>query len=155
MYCIKCGNTLDDGQMFCGRCGHKAGEPVNVPNQTYSPQVFRREKSEGGAAVLSLLWGGLGQIYVGRIGRGLGIMAAYFFLVIFGYAMIVASGHWVYSHSDFWYDYYYYTYSGPLLILGVLFLLACFVLMIWNIFDAYKQAKQYNASLRATGNSPW
>jgi hypothetical protein len=30
-----------------------------------------------------------------------------------------------------------------------------FILWIWNIFDAYKKANEYNDSLRATGKRPW
>jgi TM2 domain-containing membrane protein YozV len=153
--CRKCNNNLDLGQDFCDKCGHKAGEAVNASNQTYSSQIIRREKSEGGAAILSFLWGGIGQIYVGRIGRGLGIIAAYVVLMVVGIASIMGSRTLVYSHSDWWYDYFYYSYEGPLLILGVLLILACFVLLIWNVFDAYNLAKQYNTAIRQTGNPPW
>lgn len=39
-YCVNCGNQLDDGGAFCGRCGHKVGTPVQestgeTPNPAY------------------------------------------------------------------------------------------------------------------------
>jgi TM2 domain-containing membrane protein YozV len=118
-------------------------------------QTVRREKSEGVAAILSFIWGGVGQIYAGRIGRGLGIIATYVILVVAGTVSILSSQTLKYSHSDYWYDYYYYTYEGPMLTVGLLLLVICFVFLIWNVFDAYKLAKQYNATLRETGNPPW
>jgi len=155
MYCGKCGNSLDEGQKFCDKCGQSADGTAGAPNQTYSPNVVRREKSEGAAAVLSFIWGGVGQIYVGRIGRGLGIIATYIVLMIVAMASVFGSRTLQYSHSDYWYDYYVYVYDGPLLMLGVLILIICFVFLIWNVFDAYKLARQYNDSLRATGKPPW
>jgi hypothetical protein len=92
---------------------------------------------------------------VGRIGRGLGIIAAYIILMVASIALIFSSRVLIYSHSDYWYDYYYYGYEGPLLVLGLLFFIACIVLLIWNVFDAYKLAKQYNTAVRDTGNPPW
>jgi TM2 domain-containing membrane protein YozV len=155
MYCGKCGNPLNEGQMFCDKCGHEAGGAVNTPNQAHNPQIIRREKSEGLAAVLSFLWGGVGQIYVGRISRGLGIIAAYLILMLIGIASLFSSRTLIYSHSDYWYDYYYYGFEGPMLMVGLILLIACIVLLIWNVFDAYKLAKQYNKALRETGNPPW
>jgi TM2 domain-containing membrane protein YozV len=158
MYCEKCGDRLDDGQQFCGKCGQRSGERAEeIRNTQYTQytQMTGREKSEGGAAVLSFLWAGVGQIYVGRIGRGLGIILAYILLMIVGIASIISSQRLEYSYSDYWYDYYNYVYDGPMLMVGLLFILICFVLLIWNVFDAYKLAKTYNASLRSTGNPPW
>jgi len=149
MFCGKCGNSINDGQMFCDKCGHKAGEPVSAP------YMLRGEKSEGLAAVLSFFWGGAGQIYVGRIWRGLGIIATYVTLAIIGMALIFSSRTFKQIRSDYFYETYAYVFEGPLLTLGLLFLAACFIFSIWNVFDAYNLAKQYNASLRATGNPPW
>ena len=128
---------------------------MNASNPVYSSNIVRNEKNEGVAAVLSLLWGGVGQIYVGKIGRGLGIIATYVILIFVSIVSILGSRTLEYLYSDYWYDYYVYVYDGPLLMFGVLLLIVCFVFMIWNIFDAYNLAKQYNASLRATGNPPW
>ena len=131
MYCNKCGNMVEDNQQFCSKCGNRVdvagGAPQAAPQQVQQPQqvVYAREKSEGLAAVLSLIWLGLGQIYDGKIGRGLGIMVVGIILVFV-----------------FWF-------------LLWLIVIVMFIFWIWNIFDAYKLAKQYNDQLRSTGNRPW
>jgi len=89
--------------------------------------IYRREKSEGLAAVLSFLWPGLGQIYISKIGRGLGIM-------LLGVAIVFV------AFLFFW----------------LLFpLILPLVYWIWNIYDAHKLTKEYNAFLESTGKRPW
>jgi TM2 domain-containing membrane protein YozV len=75
---------------------------------------------------LSFLLLGLGQIYVGKILRGLGIMVLGFVL-----AMVF------------------------ILFFGLFGFVLYFVYWIWNIFDAYKLAQQYNGTVRSSGNRPW
>jgi len=135
MYCGKCGAGIAAGDDFCGKCGQRVGAPV-APAAT-----VLREKSEGAAAVLSLLWSGLGQIYVGRIARGIGIMLAYFVIGFIGGGFIIlgaiAGG------------------SGGVLIALLLIVVAALALLVWSVFDAYNLAKKYNDHLRATGKRPW
>jgi len=100
------------------------GENHQTPPQQV---VYRRDKSEGIAAVLSLLWPGLGQIYVSRIGRGLGIMVLGFVI-----AFLAILFFWL-----------------------IFPLILPLVYWIWNIFDAHKLAKEYNTFLEATGKRPW
>ena len=34
MFCVKCGNQMEDGAIFCAQCGNKAGEvAANIPAQ--------------------------------------------------------------------------------------------------------------------------
>ena len=88
----------------------------------------------GIAAVLSFLFNGLGQLYVGKITQGLIIMsisAVSMILIIFGAVFI---GHWI----------LFRLFSVGGLILGlVLFvagiIIACIV-GIYSITDAYKEA---------------
>ena len=128
MYCSKCGNDTGD-EPFCNKCGNKVDGTGGSPQS--QNVVYVREKSEGLAAVLSVLWPGLGQIYVGMIGRGLlimlaGIMIAFMsFLIVFSIFLVFVP-----------------------MILGAVF-------WIWNIFDAYKLAQEYNRVLKSTGNRPW
>jgi TM2 domain-containing membrane protein YozV len=138
MYCGKCGNQLEAGDSFCGKCGQNVG---NVAGGPAAPTVVVREKSEGAAAALSLLWSGLGQVYVGRIARGLGIMLAGFLLAFLGLFFIVGGA-----------------VVGGAAGLGVgaiIYMVLLLAFWVWNVFDAYKLAKEYNDHLRATGNRPW
>jgi len=127
VYCVKCGAEIELGNDFCGKCGHKVGSAPQRPNT-----VVMREKSEGGAAVLSLLWGGLGQIYVGKIARGLGIMLVCVLLSMLSILLLFVS-----------------------FILIIFMALIMLAFLIWNIFDAYNLAKEYNNHLMTTGNRPW
>ncbi|MCL2890776.1 MAG: hypothetical protein FWF40_02650 [Methanomassiliicoccaceae archaeon] len=127
MYCGKCGNDVGN-EAFCSKCGNR----TDGSQQYHAPNVvYVHEKSEGVAAVLSVLWAGLGQIYVGRIGRGLAIMLAAFMIAFLSIIAI-------------W-------FLPVLFIAGILAL----VFWIWNVYDAYKLAQQYNSSFKATGNRPW
>ncbi|MDR0778687.1 MAG: zinc-ribbon domain-containing protein [Methanomassiliicoccaceae archaeon] len=136
MYCGKCGNEMRDGQEFCDKCGQKAGTNVNNRNV-----IYISEKSAGVAAVLSFLFAGLGQIYVGKIGRGLAIIALYaIFAVACSVLLIITL-----NPDDL----------GELLAIMVIMVIGSLIILIWNVYDAYKLANEYNDSLRATGNRPW
>jgi TM2 domain-containing membrane protein YozV len=126
MYCSKCGVELNDGQAYCGKCGIKTGSPQYVVNA--------REKSSGVAAVLSFLWAGLGQLYVGKIAFGLVLLLLYPFVLVFGAIVLVFA----------------------LGIFGILiFLVLWLAIWIWNVFNAYNLANEYNDFLRANGRRPW
>ena len=104
MYCSKCGNMVEDKQ-YCDKCGNKVGEaPEPAAQQTQQHMVYRREKSEGIAAVLSVIWPGLGQIYTGRIGRGLGIMVLGIFVVFLGFLffplLLLIPIYWIWNIYD-------------------------------------------------------
>jgi TM2 domain-containing membrane protein YozV len=93
-----------------------------------------RDKSAGVAAVLSALWAGLGQLYVGRIGRGLCLVFLYPVLLLMALVVLIIA-------------------------LGLIGLLPVAILSItfwvWNIYDAYGLANQYNDALMSTGKRPW
>ena len=140
MYCNNCGNKLDDPQEFCDRCGTRAGQRgygACPPQQ----MIYVREKSTGIATLLSFLWAGLGQLYVGRIGRGLGLMLGYLFAVLFGLFFVVTG--FLFGGIG--------VATGGVVLFGVFYL----VLWVWNIFDAYSLANEYNDALRTTGRRPW
>ena len=66
------------------------------------PRPATGTKNEGLAAVLSVLWSGLGQIYVGRIGRGLGIMVGGIILALVSWILlwIPMLFYWVWNIYD-------------------------------------------------------
>ena len=75
-YCPKCGTQIDQNDVYCSSCGMLLTQQPTQPSApSYVPsRPIVSTKNEGAAAVLSFLWSGLGQIYVGRIGRGLAII---------------------------------------------------------------------------------
>jgi TM2 domain-containing membrane protein YozV len=121
-YCPKCGKEVTEEFNICPNCGNVL--------RSISPtsHVSIGTKNPGVGAVLSLLIAGLGQIYAGRIGRGLLIM-----FIAIPLTIIVA-------FLFFW------------LILPLFLPLA---IWIWNIFDAYNICKKYNTLLTETEKSPW
>lgn len=85
------------------------------------------------AALLSFIFPGLGQIYNGRILRGIFMAIMYtIVLVLMAATTIIAV--------------YYYGMIGLVCILG--FIIPVFM-WLWSIYDAYKKAKKINASLVA------
>jgi len=99
--------------------------------------------------LLALIFGwfiaGLGHLYVGRLKRGLLILAAGFALLLVPAAIIylAAQGR---GFSSVYYP------SSPVVTVAVLMILARIAFFFWQIYDAYKVAKENNE--RATG-SPW
>lgn len=88
----------------------------------------------GIAAVLSFLFNGLGQLYVGKISQGLIIMSISAVSMIFIIVGAVFIGHWL----------WYRVFSIAELILGVILfavgiIVACLA-GIYSIKDAYKEA---------------
>ena len=128
-FCSKCGRQVEENASFCQNCGAaltQQPQPTQYSQPTVPTHVLPRPvmstKNEGLAAVLSFLFSGLGQIYVGRIGRGLGILLGGIVIALIGWILL-----WI-----------------PLL-----------VYWVWNIYDAYNLAKEYNQELMRTGNPPW
>lgn len=117
---------MGDGEAFCSSCGSSTGSPCNPRNINYT------ERNTGLTVLLSLIWIGAGHLYVGKIGKGIGIMVGGIFLAYLGLVMLVFS-----------------------LIIGIIMIIVMLVLYIWSVFDAYGLAKEYNSALVHTGNPPW
>jgi TM2 domain-containing membrane protein YozV len=124
MYCDRCGAEVSDAREHCDRCGH------NKPHFA----VRTREKNANMAAIFSFLFAGLGQMYVGRITLGIGLM--FLFIVILAGALFAL-----------------------VFTLGVMGLavFAMIILVMWmfNVFHAYNLAMEYNDSVVSTGQRPW
>ncbi|MEI6287544.1 MAG: TM2 domain-containing protein [Bacillota bacterium] len=73
MFCQKCGNEIDQGAAFCGKCGARATVVANNYNQTSNspPPINQRittpAKSKTTAGLLGIFLGGLGihRFYLG------------------------------------------------------------------------------------------
>ena len=114
-------------------------------------------KSPGTAALIAFIGGifallGLGHIYIGNVGRGIGILISG--IVI--YALLIITIIFSFSLQGLSFLAEEKSPIGiesifTIFVLGI----AYFVLWIWQIFNARKVAKKFNESVRTTGKEPW
>ncbi len=81
--------------------GYTPPTPGQYPGVVAQPHVTR--KNEGLAAVLSVLWTGLGQIYNGQIAKGLVFMVlgiVFAITIIFLIGIILYPVFWIYNIYD-------------------------------------------------------
>lgn len=71
-------------------------------------------------------------MYVGKVGRGIGILLLSLALYVTAILLL-----------------FLYPPIGLILIVGYL------IMFIWQIFSARKLAKKFNESVRSTGKEPW
>ncbi len=117
-YCSNCGALIDEKAEICPKCGVRVSEP---PISRIS--TIPEKRSAALAVVLSFFIAGLGQMYCGKVARGVGILVlSILMFLIFGFA---AGSNPNSSDAAF------------------LFLLWILV-YIWNIYDAYKLAGKIN-----------
>ena len=133
MYCQKCGKEIDESSTFCSACGSSQGSS-NQNNQpgygqpNYGPGGYNtvvQEKNTGLALILAFIIIGAGHLYIGKVKEGITYFLA---------ACIISVVVWI----VFW----------PLSIIIL-------VLWLWNIYDAYTNAKKFNDHLRQTGTPLW
>lgn len=104
----------------------------------YQSKVYVNKKSEGLALVLSLLLPGLGEMYVGRIGRGLVLLAAYLLSGVFVTIWLIAV-----LDED-----------GARLAALLIWVVPA-VIWFYAMYDSYMLAKRYNEYvLGHDGNPP-
>ena len=76
MFCIKCGEEIDESHEFCPKCGHKKND---------TKPKFERPvewKSVPLTIVLSLVLSGLGHLYIEQIKKGVIYVAIGFTLAV-------------------------------------------------------------------------
>ena len=49
MFCVKCGNQIQEGAAFCGNCGNKVGEIPEVVNPVSAEETVPVENIEESA----------------------------------------------------------------------------------------------------------
>ena len=107
VFCTSCGNEIESGTRFCPKCGagidEKSVPITSEPTHVRSNYVVTN-KNAGLAAVLSFLFCGLGQIYAGKITKGLlfifvGLLlgVATFIFILPG---VAAVAFWIYNIYD-------------------------------------------------------
>jgi len=107
--------------------------PPQQPN--YNPQYQAGYKSIDTATILAAVLGflglsGVGHMYVGRVGRGVGLLIGILVLDVIGLATI-------------WFG------------VGIIFLIAGLAMYIWHIFDVRNLCREYNNYLSQNGQPPW
>lgn len=108
MYCANCGTEIPEYAMYCPLCGHRIasraplGETTGAPSpQPRPPAAAVKQISVSTAMLLSII-PGLGEIYLGNVGKG--IVFFILALVLFAVHPIVSLIFWVYNlyatHAD-------------------------------------------------------
>lgn len=116
-------------------------------------------KSPGTAALIAFIGGifalpGIGHIYVGKVGKGIGILVLGLILYVGTVLMTVSVGFLAsleQTNSES------VNASAGIGAIGIMLVLsvAYIVLFIWQIFNARKLAKKFNEGVKTTGKEPW
>ena len=124
-FCSSCGAALIGKSTTCMKCGYTKTKfnPMTAPQGALY-------KNEGTGLILSIVLGlfclnGIGQIYAGKVGRGIGIMIGSWVLIVVG---VLTFG------------------------IGLIAYLAIF---IWQIFDTKKLCREFNEYVSQNGRPPW
>ena len=166
-FCSNCGETLknlnEDNEKKkikkCPKCGidllPKIGG-ISIGNPSVVDQL--PYKSPGTAALIAFIGGifallGLGHIYIGNVGRGIGILISG--IVIYAVLIITTIFSFVLQGLSFLASGIPTIGIESISTIFVLVGIAYFVLWIWQIFNARKRAKKFNQIVRTTGEEPW
>jgi hypothetical protein len=159
-FCSNCGETLenlnDEEIKKCPKCKI---DLIQIGGPTHDTSVVDQlpYKSPGTAALIAFIGGifallGLGHMYIGNVGRGIGILISGIIIYVLFIIIIIFSlslQGLLFLGVD----------ESPIGIEAILIIfvlgIAYFVLWIWQIFNARKLAKKFNESVRITGKEPW
>jgi hypothetical protein len=160
-FCSNCGESLDQEIKKCSKCGIDF-QQQQVESSTSNTSIVDQlpYKSPGTAALIAFIGGifvllGLGHIFVGKIGKGFGILVSgiimYVLFVIMAVSLpgMLLLGLVESSSGD--------AGSGGMIFI-IMFILgiAYLVFWIWQIFNARKLAKKFNELVRTNGGKePW
>ena len=124
-HCGQCGTALTAKYAPCPKCGYsktRYNPAATAPGSQY--------KNEGTGLILSIILGilgicGIGQIYAGKVGRGVAMLIVGIIVLIIGVATMG---------------------------IGLIAYLAIF---IWQIFDTKNLCREYNEYFSQNGRPPW
>lgn len=138
VFCGKCGKPSSNENEFCSKCG----SPLkNKSKLTSNPNTYQRPvewKSESITLLLSILLGlfgiqGVGHIYVGKIGKGVGILIGS--IILFALAIFL-------------------TATGIGAIVGIPMIIGYLIMFIWQIIDSRNLCREYNQYLEQNQRPP-
>ena len=130
-FCGGCGGPLASKFAPCPKCGH-----VKTTFNPAVPPQGALYKSSGTTNILSILLSlliltnGVGHLYLGQIGKGIGLMIGGWVLWGVGIATFVFG-------------------------VGIVLIIGGFIVMIYSMVDANKQCKIYNEFVAQNGRVPW
>jgi hypothetical protein len=159
-FCSNCGETLKNlNNEEIKKCPKCKIDLIQIGGPTHNTPVVDQlpYKSPGTAALIAFIGGifallGLGHMYIGNVGRGIGILVSGIIIYVLFIIIIIFSlslQGLLFLGVD----------ESPIGIEAILIIfvlgIAYFVLWIWQIFNARKLAKKFNESVRITGKEPW
>jgi hypothetical protein len=161
-FCSNCGESLDQESKKCSKCGIDFQQQQQVEHPISNTSIVDQlpYKSPGTAALIAFIGGifallGLGHIFIGKIGKGFGILVSG--IIIYVLFVIMAISLPVMLLLGLVESFTGYAGSGGIIFI-IMFILgiAYLVLWIWQIFNAKKLAKKFNELVRTNGGKePW
>ncbi|MGE5821339.1 MAG: hypothetical protein ACM31M_01990 [Nitrososphaerota archaeon] len=158
-FCSNCGEKLNpNGELRnCPKCyadlkAYSASQPSSVEDLPY--------KNPGTTALLAFIGGilalpGIGHIYVGKVGTGVGILIGGFILYALTFSIIIS----VTSTRAYEAQYSPTGNASPLpidMMVAILVLVTGYtVLFIYQIITATRLANKFNRLTKTTGTNPW
>jgi len=167
-FCSSCGNEVKEDAGLCPKCGKQVKSGKTGEDKSKEPFPERVEyKSESITLIFSVIIGlfvimGVGQMYVGRIKRGIVILifslaksAIGFLLLIGGLALLAPNSATSKAYAPFGSAHVDPTTGIIILGIGIGLLVGVVVLFFWQIFDARKLCRKYNEYVAEHGKRPW
>lgn len=158
-FCSNCGEKLNPNEELrnCPKCyaelkAYSASQPSSVEHLPY--------KNPGTTALLAFIGGllalpGIGHIYVGKVGTGIGILIGGFILYALTFSIIIS----VTSTRAYEAQYSPTGNASPLpidMMVAILVLVIGYtVLFIYQIITATRLANKFNRLAKTTGTNPW
>ena len=158
-FCSNCGEKLNpNGELKnCPKCyadlkAYSASQPSSVEHLPY--------KNPATTALLAFIGGilalpGIGHIYVGKVGTGVGILIGGFILYALTFSIIIS----VTSTRAYEAQYSPTGNASPLpidMMVAILVLVIGYtVLFIYQIITAIRLANKFNRLAKTTGTNPW
>lgn len=133
VYCKHCGKEFASEEItYCPACGKSQTQAV------VQSVVVTQNKNPGTAVLISLIAGffgfqGIGHMYIGKTGKGIGLLLIGWVLAISMVIFILAG----------------------IVPMFVLLGIAIFAYWIWQAYDVNGLAKYYNEHLMQKGKGPW
>lgn len=147
MFCQNCGKELDHDARYCKHCGFATslGERPGFggpASNGYTASVMMNKKSDALAIILSIIFPGLGHLYLGKISAGVGFLAVQAIMYVVAVMSFALAANL--NSPPYW-----------MFIVIVVIGLVAFMVLVYAVIDSYKVCQEYNALLAETGQPPW